>query len=54
MSEEADDKPCEAGQLAARRITLKDGRYMIFFEFGDKTSPEASEQETSQEEAENV
>jgi hypothetical protein len=54
MSEERDDTQCDTGQMSARRIALQDGRYMIFFEFGD-TSPEPSAEEgTAQEKSEYV
>jgi len=54
MSEDRDDRQCDTVQMSARRIALKDGRYMIFFEFGD-TSPEPpAEEGTAQEKSENV
>ena len=54
MSEDTDDQQCDTGQMGARRIALKDGRYMIFFEFGEAPPGDRLEQETTRERTENV
>jgi hypothetical protein len=41
MTDSEQNTACEQPLLNARRIKLEDGRYMIFFEFGDGEDSEA-------------
>jgi hypothetical protein len=41
MTDSEPTNACEQPPLSARRIELKDGRYMIFFEFEDGDGAEA-------------
>jgi len=45
MTDVDQENTCVHPELRARRITLKDGRYLIFFEFdkegGEQPGPEA-------------
>jgi hypothetical protein len=45
MTDVDQENTCIQPDLSARRITLKDGRYLIFFEFdteaGEQPAPEA-------------
>ena len=46
----SESKPdCDRQPLQPRRIHLKDGRYMVFFEFGDIGDASTSSNEASEE-----
>ncbi len=42
----------DVGELRKRRVTLDDGRYLIFYTFGDESEPREGGSEVNRPEAE--
>ena len=42
MSCEASSKERDVNEMKRRRVTLSDGRYLIFYTFGEETAPDSS------------
>lgn len=50
MSRDASSKERDVNEIKSRRVTLSDGRYLIFYTFGEETAPDSSTVDAEQPE----